>query len=91
MPPRALKEYSAGRRWKDMTAVDGRPKFKLVDEKPTTVETAQEDIRSSGPKSTLIDPPALDDNPMIDDNNAIPIDIEVSGPRVRKVMIGFFI
>jgi len=89
MPPRALKEHSAGRRWKDVTAVEGRPKFKLVDEKPTKVEMAKEDIRPSPPKSTLIDPPACDDYPIMDDYNPIPIDVELITSRVRKVQNRF--
>jgi hypothetical protein len=89
MPPRTLKEYGAGRRWKDVTAVEGRPKFKLVDEKPRKVETAKEDVRSSVPKSTLIDPPASDDYPMMEDFNPNPIDVELITPQVRKVQNRF--
>jgi hypothetical protein len=82
MPPRALKESGAGQRWKAMTAVEGRSKWKLVDEKTTPVETAQTDIRSSAPKFTFIDPPATDD---YSDSNPIPIDPGRSRPRLRKV------
>jgi hypothetical protein len=89
MPPRALKEHSAGRQWKDVTAVEGRPKFKLVDEKPTKVEMAKEDIQSPVPKSTLIDPPACDNYPMMDEYQPIPIDDELITPQVRKVQNRF--
>lgn len=85
MPPRALKESGPGLRWKDITAVEGRQKWKLVDEKQTRVETAQMETRSSVPKSAMIDPPALDNYSVLNDHNPIPIDIDMSRPQVRNV------
>jgi len=82
MAPRALKEYGPGQRWKEMTTVEGRSKWKLVDVKPRKVETVPTDVRSSALKFPLIDPPATDDH---FDCNPIPIDTEGSRPRVRKV------
>jgi len=82
MAPRALKEYGPGQEWKEMKAVEGRSKWKLVDVKPRKVETLRTNVRSSAPKFPLIDPPATDDH---SECNPIPIDIEGSRPRVRKV------
>ena len=56
---------------------------------PHKVEMAKEDIRPSPPKSTLIDPPACDDYPIMDDYNPIPIDVELITSRVRKVQNRF--
>ena len=62
MPLRALKESGPRLKWKAMMpAVEGRTKWKLVDERLTPVDTAKKHVWSSALKSTLIDLSALDD------------------------------